>query len=355
MSPDLSDDATERARYRVFISYSRADRALVERIAEIITDLGLTPMWDRGLEAGSSFSEQIRRYIAHAHLFLPFITQASENRNWVQQEIGYAVALSVPIIPLTSGVTPGEMLRELHAIEIRSDIEELRSLLSWAKVDTIVQRYRQGCRALYQCADYSSDRAEMMAAYCDDVISLGYTAIVRQKGGLSSFHIPNRHINHPEWGKRYGGKRDEPDHNRLKRQERIALEKHTRGKGCKLMINPYLTYEYWGPEARLSRLRNLIEFLVSMDDKTCAVAIHPSMTASEGVTILGDWFYAESVASEIGRGYRQTIFSRHAPTILNRIENFDEEFEELLRGAGVREDESRRAAIALMEELIRGR
>ena len=349
MTRDSLDDREERAKYRVFISYSHADRARVERIAKILAALGLTPMWDDALEAGSSFSDQIRRYIAHAHLFMPFITDASEDRNWVQQEIGYAVALGVPIIPLTSGVPPGEMLRELHAIEIHSDVEELRTRLSWTAVDALVQRYRQGCRALYQCADYARDRAEMMASYCNDVISLGYTAMVRQKGGLSSFHIPKKHINHAEWVKRYGGKRDDPDRNRLQREERIALEKHARKKGCKLVINPHLTFN-WGPEARVARLRSLLDFLNSMEDGTCAVAIRPAMTHSDSVTIVGDWFCAESVTSEVGRGYRQTIFSRHAPTILNRIEAFDEEFEELL--GDTRASESRRAAIALIEEIL---
>src|SRR6266446_675258 len=184
MTPDLLHIRNEKPRtpYRVFISYSRADRASVEQIVNIVEELGLMPMWDSRLEAGSSFSDQIRKYIAHAHLFLPFITKGSENRNWVQQEIGYAVALSVPIIPVTWGVSPGEMLRELQAIEIRSDVEELRDRLSWTTVDANVQRFGQGCRALYRCADYAKDRAEMMAEHCNDVISLGHTAEVRQKG-----------------------------------------------------------------------------------------------------------------------------------------------------------------------------
>ena len=194
----------------------------------------------------------------------------------------------------------------------------------------------------------------MMAAHCNDVISLGHTAVVRQKGGLSSFHIPDKHVNHDEWRKRYGGQRDDPDHNRLQREERVALEKHARAKGCKLIITPGLTFERWGPAARLARLRNLIEFLKSIGDDQCAVAIRPPGGLSESITILGDWFFAESVLGEIGRGYRQTIFSRHAPTILNRVQEFDEELEELIAMRGCRVEESRRAAIDEMETIIRG-
>ncbi|HEX7679277.1 MAG TPA: toll/interleukin-1 receptor domain-containing protein [Thermoanaerobaculia bacterium] len=356
MTLDLLHSRNEKTRtpYRVFISYSRADRELVGRIANIVEDLGLTPLWDNRLEAGSSFSDQIRRYIAHAHLFLPVITKASEKRNWVQQEIGYAVALSVPIIPVTWGVSAGEMLRDLQAIEIRSDIEELRDRLSWTIVDANVQRYGLGCRALYRCAAYAKDRAEMMAAHCNDVISLGYTAEVRQKGGLSSFHLPDKHVNHDDWRMRCGGLRDDPDLNRLQREERIALEKHARAKGCKLIVAPDLPFEQWGPKARLSRLRSLIEFLRSISDDKCMVAIRPAAGLSESVTILGDWFVAESVLGETGRGYRQTIFGRHAPTILSRVREFDEQFEDLISKRGWRAEESRRAAIDEMETIVSG-
>jgi hypothetical protein len=112
--------------------------------------------------------------------------------------------------------------------------------------------------------------------------------------------------------------------------------------------------EQWGPRARLSRLRSLIEFLRSIDDDKCMVAIRPAAGLSESLTILGDWFVAESVLGETGRGYRQTIFGRHAPTILSRVREFDEQLEELIANRGWRAEESRRAAIDEMETIVGG-
>ena len=72
----------------------------------------------------------------------------------------------------------------------------------------------------------------------------------------------------------------------------------------------------------------------------------------ESVVILGDWFYAESVTGESGRGWRQTIFSRYAPAILNRMDAFDEEFDELLSACGWSASQSRSNAIGLLQALV---
>ena len=52
----------------------------------------------------------------------------------------------------------------------------------------------------------------------------------------------------------------------------------------------------------------------------------------DNVLIVGDWFYCSSVAPSVEGGYRQTIFTRHAPTMQERIEEFDQEFKSLLAG-----------------------
>jgi hypothetical protein len=88
-----------------------------------------------------------------------------------------------------------------------------------------------------------------------------------------------------------------------------------------------------------------------MDDARCAVAIRPTAARVESVVIVGDWFYAESVAGESGRGYVQTIFSRYAPAILNKVEAFDEEFDELLSARGWSAGQSRSSAISLLQAL----
>ncbi len=343
--------------YRVFISYSHEDVELVQKIVEVIKNNGLTPMWDKDFLFGHGFQDQIKTFIANAHVFLPIITESSSERGWVHQEIGYAMALNVPVLPVTMGTLPGEMIRELHAIQLK-DLDELNDKLSRKIFDNLVNSYQEAPLALFQCAELAEDRAIMMTRYANDVLQLkhvlqlGAYGCVRQKGALSSFHIPKEVTTHPIWKQRYDKKHQRSEfYHRHLRKERLALEEHAQVKGCRLIINPYLTYKMYGTEARIARLETLAEFLESMPDDKVQVAINRRML-NENLTIVGDWFAAESVSASLGRGYRQTIFTRHAPSICSRIELFDQEFKELIQELGWTAETSREKAINTIEEII---
>jgi hypothetical protein len=113
--------------------------------------------------------------------------------------------------------------------------------------------------------------------------------------------------------------------------------------------NPKLGYEQYGEPARLCRLR-LHEFLKSMPESHCQMATKEALEHAESVTIVGNWFAAKSMNAQIGKGYFQTIFTRHAPTVIDALEAFDEEFDELLKTAGVSPRNSRSWAIRRLEE-----
>jgi hypothetical protein len=343
---------SENRKYRFFISYSHQDHDLVLKIAEILGDNGFIPMWDRDFRYGEGFHEQIKNFIAHAHVFLPVITPTSDERKWVHQEIGYAMALNIPMLPVAMGRLPGEMLQQIHAVQLGDDIDELKKHLSRERISNFVQRYSHSANALYQCADYPAKRAEMIAIYCREVKALGVYDLFRQKGALSSLHIPEKTITHAVWKARYGGRDRGPDHCNLQREERLAVDEHVRSFGCKLIINPYIDYKEYGESARIVRLECLLEFLESMPDSKCQITINPDMDHDQSLTILGDWFLAESVSARIGEGFRQTIFTRHAPSMLSKIKIFDQEFKELLDALGWTAETSRIRAITTIQEII---
>jgi hypothetical protein len=352
MPPESPFDHEQQ--YRVFISYSHQDYELVTKIVEILESNDIKAMWDRDFRFGHGFHEQIKNFIAHSHVFLPVITPTANKRNWVHQEIGYAMSLNIPILPLAAGQLPGEMIREIHAVQVGDNMTELKEILSRNVIANIVQRYSDTAYALFRCADYAEDRATMMAKYCNDVKELGYSALFRQKGALSSLHIPDKIITNPVWKERYGGLDRGPTHSKLQREERLAIEVHARSAGCKLIINPYISYDKYDNchSVRLVRLNCLLEFLESMPDFQCQVAINPTMDHDQSLTILGDWFAAESVSARIGQGYRQTIFTRHAPSMLSKIESFDQEFNELLDASKWIAETSRTEAISIIRKII---
>jgi hypothetical protein len=359
MSPDLepTDAKPSRVseRYRVFISYSHDDAPKVVKLEQILQENGLCPMRDQNFAFGCGFHEQIKTFIAHAHVFLPVITAASSRRGWVHQEIGYAMAQNVPVLPVTVGTLPGEMLQTLHSVTIGESDEELGGLeqvLTFDVFDNLVNRYRDSRYASYRTAEFTEDRAMMFAEYANSVLDLRQTGRVRQKGALSSFHIPCSIVTDAIWQHRLGQHPKNLFRCRVLREERLALTKHQQKSGCRLIINPSLEFGKFGLPARLTRLRSLVAFLEGTTDELAQVALNEEMSTEENVTIVGDWFAAESVSARIGHGYRQTIFTRHAPSMRSRIELFDQEFHEQLAATQWRPETSRQSAIEYLRHLI---
>jgi hypothetical protein len=295
-----SPQTKEDRHYRVFLSYSHQDLPIVKSVDRILKRNGLGPMWDEHFAYGQGFHEQIKTFIAHAHVFLPILTHGANQRNWVHQEIGYAMALHVPVLPLAIGELPGEMIHDLHAIRVEQSARDkaraerrLEKLLTIETMERLIDDTSAPSGALYECADFPEARAAMIARYCDDVRSLGKLGLVRQKGALSSFHIPTETINYTVWRERYGKVEASDEHCRLQRLERLALGRDAEAAGCRLIINPFLRYETYREQALRVRLRCLHSFLQKMTDEHCEVAIHRTMEHGTSNTYVGDWFAAE--------------------------------------------------------------
>lgn len=363
------DSSPREPEFRVFISYSHEDSPLAKQIATVLKANGIDPMWDEEFSYGQGFHDQIRNYISHAHVFLPVLTPAASARNWVHQEIGYAIALNIPVLPLAVGSLPGELIDRIHAIRLdqpspkdknrppalsSTDLALLRKELSRDSIAALLERQSGSGSTLYSCAYTPDVRNVMLAQHANDVLSMGRAGLVRQKGGLSSFHIPAETPNHKVWKLRYGPVERSEEHRRQQREERIALTKHAVKSGCRLIVKPSLEFKPYGPLARLTRLQALQSFLANPPHQCCEVAMDDPMDYGTSLTIVGNWFAAESVRSEMGRGYYQTIFTRHAPSLSQKIRDFDDEFHELLALQGVSPEDSRDHAMAHIGALIDG-
>ncbi len=338
--------------YRVFISYSHEDRQMVDELDELLRKLKVRPMWDKDFSPGSGFHKEIKQSITHAHIFLPLITESSSQRGWVHQEIGYAMAYNIPVLPVAKIVPLGEMLQGLHALQIKDSVKEIEGTLTRNALEGLVASFSEPKFTLYQCAELGEDRTMMMIAYAERVSEMGVSGYVRQKGALSSFNIPDKSITHPDWKTRYGSMYKGAYHCRLQLGERLALEQHARNAGCRLIVNPDLDYHDYGVEARIVRLQTLLQFLKSMPAGMIQVAINRRMDSMESVTMVDDWFFAESISSAMGEGYRQTMFTHHAPSMRAKIEAFDKVFFELIAEQGWTAENSRDEAVLVIEGII---
>ncbi len=339
-------------RYRVFISYSHENKQEAGIIADMLRENGLSPFYDANLPPGRPFDDLIATYISHSHVFMPLITKESAQRGWVHQEIGYAMALHIPVLPVSIDNLPPAMIQRLHAVTLNDDLAMGREKLTYALIQNLVENCVPD-DAVYFCREQSEERAMMMARLADDVRTIGTTGFVRQRGGLSSFQIPNTPASHRVWTERYDPYLKNEYHCKCQLAERKALEIHARAQGCRLVINPYLIQgPRYSSTAQRARLGTFLEFLRGMSPEKIDVAIDRDMDFNESVTILGDWFSAESYYRPETGGFMQTMFTTYAPGIKTKIETFDSEFETLLSQSGIQQGRSREAAVELIEQMI---
>lgn len=339
-------------RYRVFISYSHDDREYAQKLADILEENTLQPIWDKNINRGSFFDEQIKDYIAHSHVFMPVITAASTKRGWVHQEIGYASALHIPLLPVSIGRLPGEMMQRLQAVMLDNALSNAKEELSSQAVGKLVE----GCKPIqsaYFYTELSCERAQKIAEAANYVKWLGFSACIRQKGGCSSFQIPNKILSNPVWEQRYYPATKDEAHCRDQLNERRALEEQARSGGCMLIVNPALILaERYHAASKRARLETFLDFLKSMPDDRIDVAFDDRLTFSESVTIIGDWFATESYYRSEAQGFKHSIFTCHAPGIMRKIRAFDEEFDALLEENGVVKGRSREAAAERIAKLL---
>ena len=235
-------DSTGRYPFRVFISYSHEDRHLVEKMVGVLKELGLHPLWDRDIHPGTPFTDAIKDLIGRSHLFIPIITKNAQERPWVHQETGYALAINIPILPIAieGEDLPDDIIAQLQAIVVRSELEDLRERLQEINLERLIIPSPRKPHAIVEVADWPETRAELMLRYLYWVTDLDVCGWVRHRAGASTFSIPDRDINDPIWKARdgvYDGKPPRSDYfHSLQREERRALERHVLGCGGCLMI-----------------------------------------------------------------------------------------------------------------------
>lgn len=105
----------------LFISYSRHDRSLAERLARALEAEGWTIWWDRKIPAGRRFSEVITRELGAARCVLVVWSKHSVGSDWVLSEADKALERKV-LVPLSLDDSP---------IPMPFDRVQATSLASW--------------------------------------------------------------------------------------------------------------------------------------------------------------------------------------------------------------------------------
>ena len=134
--------------YRVFVSYAREDTGDALKLVAKLKELRLQPVWDRKNRIGWPFVNEIQNQIAHSHLFIPLITPGSVDSSWVNNEIGYAMGRSIPVLPLGMGALPEGMPAGIEARQ-GDNIEDVLRQLRRTDINSLVDNARMETAA--QC------------------------------------------------------------------------------------------------------------------------------------------------------------------------------------------------------------
>lgn len=338
------------AGVRAFISYSHADRDAASRLADWFLKAGGHPIWDAQLHPGARFRDDLLTFIGNAHIFVVLLTGTSMTRPWVLQEMGYAAALSIPIVPVSAGPLPEGLIGDLHALRVASDwanLEERLATVNWLRLKDM--QVREPITVLATLARTSLERVKLLVDYAKRVKSFGSAGLLRQSAGFSTFSVPDAPSMHPIWIDHDGPTPRVADHHNAQREERQLFEYQARTDGCKLIIDPHLPYK--DQKSKRTRLTTLRSFLTDPRTDERIQVIPHRRESSGNLTVCGDWWVAESLVPRPG-GYRETTFTWHPSTVKRFSDNFDEEFAFLCQHNGVKPEQSRLLAIEEIDRAL---
>jgi hypothetical protein len=97
-----ASSAPSKPPFNVFISHSREDQPLVERITRgLLFGGNVQVLTDRMLPVGVDWRKELRRALETAHVFIVIGSPSSAKSDFVLQELGGAWALGKPIVIVT--------------------------------------------------------------------------------------------------------------------------------------------------------------------------------------------------------------------------------------------------------------
>lgn len=103
----------------IFISYSTVDKELAGEIKAKLETAGVkTFLAHEDIEPTTRWQESIKEHLEECDMVLVIITPDSNESEWVQQEIGFAIAKQKTILPLAISSDPKGFLSATQALKL---------------------------------------------------------------------------------------------------------------------------------------------------------------------------------------------------------------------------------------------
>lgn len=122
----------------IFISYARVDRLSADLLADSLREAGWEVFWDRRIEAGTEWNEEIQRELHNARCVIVLWSSASRNSFWVGGEAAKSFERNTYVPVRIDESEPPRLFQQVQAQSIANwikgkDAEELNQLKSAIK------------------------------------------------------------------------------------------------------------------------------------------------------------------------------------------------------------------------------
>jgi hypothetical protein len=99
---------SSKCEYDIFLSYHRKDDEWVRRLVDALSKQGVDVWYDEKIKPGESWREKIEEGLRQSRYVGFIITPETARSNWLALELGAALALKKPLIPIVAEDTPLE-------------------------------------------------------------------------------------------------------------------------------------------------------------------------------------------------------------------------------------------------------
>lgn len=118
MSQLIGTHSPDAALPRVFFSHATIDRQWVESVADQARAMEIIPyLAEHDPKPGTSLVEKVKAEIARSSAVIVFLTRSGYDSPFVHQEIAFALALGILVVPLVAPEVAGQDLAMLEGCE----------------------------------------------------------------------------------------------------------------------------------------------------------------------------------------------------------------------------------------------
>lgn len=295
--------------FRAFLSYSRdgADLALAQMLRDRLAAHDIVLNLDTGISVGTFWVRSLAEQIQRASAVLVLATPRAMNRPWVQQELGFSVAMGKPIVPinltgedkLDGLLAEFQMLQHLDWSNVETAVGSIAECLKRARSSQGSQHGPRLMQTLPGLAERTRHLNQVLKEVHDD-LTRGTSSSretpkravrLADRSALTIFSIPPRHD--PD-----SGFDSQPDLDQLCRQRRL-MEDLLSDRRTILWLHAFPPSRHYPPKLYEARKSELLFWLRELaDDPDRAQRVHLTCEPHAGPNTLAILDYS------VLQGYR---------------------------------------------------